>query len=158
MRKTLYYYVMRDFHHETIIPPLYFASFTSLIFAAIKGASTDTFVEQISTDRQPSVRDDISEDNRGPVSGCICEVTSPPSLTPSVQTTCRVTQDKSKQNLSAAIVFHFPDLHWEGYNYPQYRQAIFLRLILFQSAKPLYCQSHLKKTHILPKMETYLHN
>ena len=39
----------------------------------------------------------------------------------SVQKTCRVTQDKSLQNKSAAIVFHLPDLHWEGYNYPEYR-------------------------------------
>ena len=34
-------------------------------------------------------------------------------LTLSVQTVCRVTQDKSLQNISAAIVFHLPDLHWE---------------------------------------------
>ena len=35
--------------------------------------------------------------------------------------TCRVTMDKSRQNQSSAIVFHMPDLHWEGYNFPQYR-------------------------------------
>ena len=35
--------------------------------------------------------------------------------------TCRVTMDKSKQNQSSAIVFHMPDLHWEGYNFPKYR-------------------------------------
>ena len=46
-----------------------------------------------------------------------------------VQTTCRVTQDKSQQNLSAAIVFHLPDLHWEGYNYPEYRQDTALQYI-----------------------------
>ena len=37
------------------------------------------------------------------------------------KTTCRITQDKSRQNESSAIVFHMPDLHWEGYNFPQYR-------------------------------------
>ena len=35
--------------------------------------------------------------------------------------TCRITLDKSKQNQSQAIVFHMPDLHWEGYNFPVYR-------------------------------------
>ena len=37
------------------------------------------------------------------------------------QTTCRYTRDKSRQNESSAIVFHLPNLHWEGYNYPEYR-------------------------------------
>ena len=46
---------------------------------------------------------------------------------------CRVTTDKSLLNMSQvcesvcllttlqAVVFHLPDLHWEGYNYPKYR-------------------------------------
>ena len=35
--------------------------------------------------------------------------------------TCRITMDKTRQNESSAIVFHMPDLHWEGYNFPRYR-------------------------------------
>ena len=34
---------------------------------------------------------------------------------------CRVTRDKARQQESAAIVFHLPDLHWEGYNWPASR-------------------------------------
>ena len=29
--------------------------------------------------------------------------------------------DKSQLNRSSAVVFHLPDLHWEGYNFPKYR-------------------------------------
>ena len=35
--------------------------------------------------------------------------------------TCRITMDKTRQNESSAIIFHMPDLHWEGYNFPRYR-------------------------------------
>ena len=34
---------------------------------------------------------------------------------------CRITMDKTRQNESSAIIFHMPDLHWEGYNFPRYR-------------------------------------
>ena len=37
------------------------------------------------------------------------------------QARCRVTTDKTRLNQSQAVVFHMPDLHWEGYNYPKYR-------------------------------------
>ena len=35
--------------------------------------------------------------------------------------TCHVTRDKSQQNQSSAIIFHLPNLHWERYRYPRYR-------------------------------------
>ena len=37
------------------------------------------------------------------------------------QARCRVTRDKARLNESSAIVFHLPNLHWEGYNFPAYR-------------------------------------
>ena len=39
----------------------------------------------------------------------------------SCEFTCRITRDKRRQNESSLILFHFPNLHWEGYNYPSYR-------------------------------------
>jgi hypothetical protein len=48
---------------------------------------------------------------------------------------CRYTRDKSKQNESAAILFHLPNLHWEGYNYPTYRNpSIPWVLMTYESA------------------------
>ena len=32
-----------------------------------------------------------------------------------------MTRDKSLVNESSALVFHLPNLHWESYNYPVYR-------------------------------------
>ena len=32
-----------------------------------------------------------------------------------------MTRDKSLVNESSALVFHLPNLHWENYNYPVYR-------------------------------------
>ena len=43
--------------------------------------------------------------------------------------------DKSRQNESAAIVFHMPDLHWEGYNFPRHRDpAVPWVLMTYESA------------------------
>ena len=35
--------------------------------------------------------------------------------------TCSFTRNKTRQNESSVILFHLPNLHWEGYNYPPYR-------------------------------------
>ena len=34
---------------------------------------------------------------------------------------CRVTRDRGRQSEAAAILFHLPNLHWEGYRYPARR-------------------------------------
>jgi len=34
---------------------------------------------------------------------------------------CRFTTDRSLINQSEAVIFHMPNLHWENYTYPQYR-------------------------------------
>ena len=34
---------------------------------------------------------------------------------------CRVTRDRGRQSEAAAILFHLPNLHWEGYSYPARR-------------------------------------
>ena len=38
--------------------------------------------------------------------------------------TCRFTTDRSLQNSSSAIIFHMPNLHWENYTYPKYRDPM----------------------------------
>ena len=49
--------------------------------------------------------------------------------------TCSYTRNKSRQNESAAILFHLPNLHWEGYNYPTYRNpAVPWVLMTYESA------------------------
>ena len=53
--------------------------------------------------------------------------------------------DKSRQNESAAIVFHMPDLHWEGYNLPRHRDpAQPWVLMTYESANSLRQRSHYK--------------
>ena len=48
---------------------------------------------------------------------------------------CSYTRDKRRQNESAAILFHLPNLHWEGYNYPTYRNpAVPWVLMTYESA------------------------
>ena len=42
---------------------------------------------------------------------CIFELLSPSH--DNIQSRCEITTDKRRQNESAAIVFHMPDLHWE---------------------------------------------
>ena len=34
---------------------------------------------------------------------------------------CDVTRDRARLNESSAIVFHLPNLHWEGYDFPGHR-------------------------------------
>ena len=34
---------------------------------------------------------------------------------------CEITRDKGRLNQSSALLFHLPNLHWEGYNFPAYR-------------------------------------
>ena len=58
--------------------------------------------------------------------------------------------DKSRQNESSAIVFHMPDLHWEGYNFPRHRDpAQPWVLMTYESANSLRQRSHYKAA-ILP--------
>ena len=36
---------------------------------------------------------------------------------------CKFTTDRSQQNLSSAVIFHMPNLHWENYSYPTFRYS-----------------------------------
>ena len=51
---------------------------------------------------------------------------------------CKVTRDRSLLNDSSAVLFHLPNLHWEGHHYPSYRDpSIPWILMSYESANSI---------------------